>query len=169
MSIRHAVVDSPLDELTVVADGDTLIGVYFRGHWPRPPRTTFGPLVEAHTDTLIAETHAQLTEYLTGARTSIEVPVDLRGEGRQRRVWHLLTAIPYGATTTYGELAEQLGDLTARDVGQIVGRNPLSIVVPCHRVVGRNGRLTGYAGGLTRKQRLLALEEPAELRAARLF
>jgi methylated-DNA-[protein]-cysteine S-methyltransferase len=81
-----------------------------------------------------------------------------------------LITIPFGETVTYGELAVSLADgTTAQDAGQAVGRNPLSIVVPCHRVVGRNGQLTGYAGGLKRKQFLLELEEPADVRAARLF
>ncbi len=85
-------------------------------------------------------------------------------------MWDLLATIPYGDTVTYGEIAATLADgTTAQQVGQAVGRNPLSIVVPCHRVVGRNGQLTGYAGGVERKQFLLELEEPAETRAARLF
>ena len=88
----------------------------------------------------------------------------------QQRVWHLLAMIPYGNTVTYGELAAALADgTTAQEVGQAVGRNPVNIIVPCHRVVGKNGQLTGYAGGLNRKQFLLELEEPAEVRAARLF
>ena len=86
----------------------------------------------------------------------------------QRRVWSLLEEIPYGGTTSYGEIAARLGD-TAQAVGKAVGQNPLSIVVPCHRVVGKNGSLTGYAGGLKRKQFLLDLEEPAEVKSARLF
>ena len=112
----------------------------------------------------------QLTDYLAGRRTGIDLPVTLRGTAEQRRVWKLLTAIPYGDTVTYGELAAALADgTTPQEVGQAVGRNPLSIVVPCHRVVGSNGQLTGYAGGLKRKQFLLELEEPADVKAARLF
>jgi methylated-DNA-[protein]-cysteine S-methyltransferase len=85
-------------------------------------------------------------------------------------VWQLLSTIPYGETVTYGELAAALGDgTTAQGVGQTVGRNPLCVVVPCHRVIGRNGQLTGYAGGLERKQFLLELEEPSEVKEARLF
>ena len=95
---------------------------------------------------------------------------ELRGEGLQRRVWDRLTIIPFGDTVTYGDIAAELADgTTAQEVGAAVGRNPISIIVPCHRVVGRNGKLTGYAGGLERKKFLLDLEEPAELRAARLF
>jgi methylated-DNA-[protein]-cysteine S-methyltransferase len=94
----------------------------------------------------------------------------VRGDEFQRRVWSILEDIPYGATSTYGEIAEQLGDRAlAQRVGKAVGQNPLSVVIPCHRVVGKNGSLTGYAGGLKRKQFLLELEEPAEVRTERLF
>ena len=92
------------------------------------------------------------------------------GDARQRRIWGLLGHIGYGQTKTYGELAAELADgTTAYEVGQAVGRNPLSIVVPCHRVVGKDGTLTGYAGGLTRKRFLLDLEEPAPAASGRLF
>lgn len=169
MSIRHTVIDSPLDDLTLVADGDMLIGLYFREHWPRPARNGFGRRVDADTDPLLAEAQTQLRDYLAGTRTTLDLPMDPRGDALQQRVWGRLTAIPYGATMTYGELADTVGGLTAREAGQVVGRNPLSIVIPCHRVVGKAGRLTGYAGGVARKKLLLDLEEPAELRAARLF
>ena len=170
MNIRHSVIDSPLGELTVVADGDALTGVYFRHHWHRPAQDTFGRLVDAQSDVLLAEAGVQLTDYLAGDRADFDLPIALHGDERQHRVWKLLTAIPYGETVTYGELAAALADgTTAQEVGQAVGRNPLCIVVPCHRVVGSNGQLTGYAGGLKRKQFLLELEEPAEVKAARLF
>ena len=170
MNTRHAVIDSPLGELTLVADGDALIGLYFRHHWYRPPTDTFGPLVDAESDGLLADAQAQLNDFLTGDRTDLDLPIALRGDDLQRRVWHRLTTIPYGETVTYGELAGELADgSTAQEVGAAVGRNPISIIVPCHRVVGKNSKLTGYAGGLERKQFLLDLEEPAELRAARLF
>ena len=170
MTTRHAVVDSPLGELTLVADGDALTGVYFRHHCYRPSADTFGPRVDAEADDLLAKAHTQLTDYLAGRRPDFDLPIKLRGDATKRRVWDLLTAIPYGDTVTYGELAAALDDgTTPQEVGQAVGRNPLSIVVPCHRVVGRNGQLTGYAGGLERKQHLLELEEPAEVKAARLF
>jgi methylated-DNA-[protein]-cysteine S-methyltransferase len=167
---RHAVIDSPLGELTLVADGAALIGLYFRHHWYRPSADTFGPRVDAGSDALLAESHAQLDDYLTGGRMEFDLPTALRGDGLQRRIWDRLTTIPYGETVTYGELAAELADgSTAQEVGAAVGRNPLSIVIPCHRVVGKDGKLTGYAGGLERKKFLLDLEEPAEVRAARLF
>ncbi|WP_123028099.1 methylated-DNA--[protein]-cysteine S-methyltransferase [Mycolicibacterium stellerae] len=170
MTTRHAAMDSPLGELTLVADGAALIGVYFRHHWYRPTADTFGEWVDAGSDALLAESQAQLEAYLTGDRTEFDLPTALRGDGVRRRVWDRLTTIPYGQTVTYGEIAEELADgTTAQEVGAAVGRNPLSIVIPCHRVVGKDGKLTGYAGGLERKKFLLDLEEPAEVRAARLF
>jgi methylated-DNA-[protein]-cysteine S-methyltransferase len=170
MNTRHAVTNSPLGELTLVADDDALTGVYFRHHWHRPAEATFGPRVGAESDAVLARAEAQLTDYLAGDRHGFDLPVRLRGDEAQHRVWQLLTTIPYGETVTYGELAAALADgTTAQEVGQAVGRNPLSVIVPCHRVVGRNGQLTGYAGGLKRKQFLLELEEPSEVKAARLF
>ena len=170
MNTRHAVIDSPLGELTLVADGDALTGLYFRHHWYRPNPDTLGPRVDADSDPLLAKARTQVADYLAGDRNDFDLPIALSGDDPHRRVWHLLTAIPYGDTVTYGELATTLADgTTAQEVGQAVGRNPLCIVVPCHRVVGRNGQLTGYAGGLKRKQFLLELEEPVELKAARLF
>jgi methylated-DNA-[protein]-cysteine S-methyltransferase len=170
MNTRHAVIDSPLGELTVVAYGGALTGVYFRHHWRRPAAETFGPRVDADSDTVLAEARRQLTDYLAGDRHDFDLPISLRGDDAKQRVWALLTSIPFGETVTYGELAAALADgTTAQEVGQAVGRNPLSIIVACHRVVGRNGQLTGYAGGLKRKQFLLELEEPSEVKAARLF
>ncbi|MGX9792282.1 methylated-DNA--[protein]-cysteine S-methyltransferase [Mycobacterium sp. MMS18-G62] len=170
MNTRHAVIDSPLGELTLVADGETLTGLYFRHQWYRPSRDTFGARVDADSDALLAKAKAQVTDYFAGARNDFDLPIRLRGDDAQRRVWQLLATIPYGETVTYGELATTLADgTTAQEVGQAVGRNPLCIVVPCHRVVGKQGQLTGYAGGLKRKQFLLELEEPVEAQAARLF
>ncbi|RDH75830.1 methylated-DNA--[protein]-cysteine S-methyltransferase [Mycolicibacterium moriokaense] len=170
MNTRHALIDSPLGELTLVADGDALVGLYFRHHWYRPPADGLGARVEARADALLATVQARLDEYLAGSRTEFDLPTTLRGDDSQRQIWKRLSAIPYGQTITYGELADELADgSTAQQVGAAVGRNPVSIVVPCHRVVGKNGKLTGYAGGLHRKQFLLDLEEPAEAREARLF
>ena len=170
MNTRHAVIDSPLGELALVAADDALTGLYFRHHWYRPADDTLGPRVDAESDELLERAEAQLTDYLAGDRTDFDLPIAVRGDAAQRRVWRLLTTIPYGETVTYGELAATLADgTTAQEVGQAVGRNPLSIIVPCHRVVGKNGQLTGYAGGLKRKQFLLELEESSEVKAARLF
>jgi methylated-DNA-[protein]-cysteine S-methyltransferase len=170
MNTRHAVIETALGDLTLVANGHALTGLYFPHHWHRPPTDAFGPLVDAESDALLAEVQAQLADFLAGGRIHFDLPVTLHGDDLQRRVWDRLTTIHYGKTVTYGELAAELADgSTAQEVGAAVGRNPLSIVVPCHRVVGKNGKLTGYAGGLERKKFLLDLEEPAELRAARLF
>ncbi len=170
MNTRYATIDSPLGDLTLVADDDALIGVYFPHHWYRPKTHTLGPRVEAESDALFTMARTQLTEYLAGDRTDFDLSVAPRGDELEQRVWKMLTATPYGETITYGELAAALADgTTAQKVGQAVGRNPLCIVVPCHRVIGKNGQLTGYAGGLKRKQFLLELEEPADVKAARLF
>ena len=170
MNTRHAVIDSRLGELTLVADGDALTGLYFRHHWYRPAEETFGPRVDADSDALLAKARTQLIDYLAGRTQGFSLPTRLNGNAAQQRVWQLLSSVPYGETVTYGELAAALADgTTAQAVGQAVGRNPVCVVVPCHRVVGRNGQLTGYAGGLNRKQLLLELEEPSEVKAARLF
>lgn len=170
MNTRHAVIDSPLGEITLVAEDDALTGLYFRHHWYRPAEETLGPRVNAESDELLATAQMQLKDFLAGRRRGFNLPTRLNGNKAQQRVWHLLSTIPHGETITYGELAAAMADgTTAREVGQSVGRNPLSIIVPCHRVIGKNGRLTGYAGGLKRKQLLLELEEPSDVKAARLF
>jgi methylated-DNA-[protein]-cysteine S-methyltransferase len=170
MHTRHTVIDSPLGELTLVADGDALTGVYFRHHWHPPTADTLGRYVQPDVDDVFRCGADQLSEYFAGERTAFDVPIALIGEPGQRRVWDLLRDIRYGQTTTYGELATTLADgSTAYDVGQVVGRNPLSIIVPCHRVVGKNGAITGYAGGLTRKRFLLDLEAPVPAAVGRLF
>jgi methylated-DNA-[protein]-cysteine S-methyltransferase len=170
MHTRHTVIDSPLGELTLVADGDALTGVYFRHHWHPPTADALGMSVEPVVDEPLRCAAEQLREYFAGERTQFDVPIVLDGEPRQRRVWELLPDIGYGEMITYGELAATLADgSTAYEVGQAVGRNPLSIIVPCHRVVGKNGALTGYAGGLKRKRFLLDLEAPVPAAAGRLF
>lgn len=170
MTARHTVIDSPLGELTLVADEGVLTGVYFRHHWHPPTAEALGEYVEPAADELFRRTGEQLGEYLAGERTQFDLPVALVGDPRRRRIWDRLVDIDYGQTKTYGELAAELADgTTAYEVGQAVGRNPLSIVVPCHRVVGKDGALTGYAGGLKRKRFLLDLEEPAPAVAGKLF
>lgn len=110
---------------------------------------------------MLEQIATQLHHYLEGDRAAFDVPVSLRGNAFQLRVWELLETIPFGETTTYGTLAGQLGDRTlARAVGRAVGQNPVSVIVPCHRVVASDGALTGYAGGLERKRLLLSLEAP---------
>jgi methylated-DNA-[protein]-cysteine S-methyltransferase len=165
MSTTHTTIDSPLGELILVAEDETLSGVYFPGHWTRPDPATFGTRSERR----LEQVEQQLAEYFAGERTSFELPTAVTGSAFQRQVWALLHEIPYGQTTTYGEIARELGGPTlARKVGNAVGHNPLSVIVPCHRVVGSDGKLTGYAGGLERKRFLLDLEGAAD-RAPSLF
>lgn len=156
MSTTYTVAGSPVGHLTLVADDGSLTGLYFRQHWYRPDPASFG----ARDGAGFGDVTAQLGEYFAGHRTEFDLPLDPRGDEFQHRVWTLISRIPYGQTASYGELAKQLGDgVLAKDVGQAVGRNPLSVIVPCHRVVGKDGQLTGYAGGLARKRFLLDLEQ----------
>ena len=144
-------VDTPLGELLLVGDEDVLRGVYFAdGRHPQ-----LDGLREA--DEPFAAAREQLAEYFAGERTAFTLALDPPGTAFQRRVWQALQTIPYGTTRAYGALARELGT-APRAVGLANGRNPLSIVVPCHRLVGAAGALTGYGGGLERKEALLALE-----------
>ena len=162
----HTVLDSPIGDLTVVADDGVVIGLYFPHHWTKPDRDAFG----SRDDRGFDEVAAQLKEYFASQRETFDLPMSADGDEFQHRVWEQLARIPYGHRATYGEIAAALGDpRLARDVGAAVGRNPLSILVACHRVVGKNGALTGYAGGLGRKQFLLDLEEPPAAERGQLF
>jgi len=171
MFIRHAILTTnEIDDVVLVATDATITGIYYPHHWTKPDWTTFGEQVDLRDDAVLSEAARQLQEYLRGERTAFDFPTAVHGNAFEERVWALLNQVGFGETTTYGELAEQLGDKRlARMVGQAVGHNPLSIVVGCHRVVGKDGKLTGYAGGLKRKEFLLGLEEPAQLKAGRLF
>jgi methylated-DNA-[protein]-cysteine S-methyltransferase len=152
----HTVVPTALGELTLVRDADALLGLYFPNHWYRPDPVTFGPRRADGFD----EAAGQLGEYLAGQRREFDLALGPRGDEFQQLVWNLVRQVPYGDTVTYGALARRLGgDVTAQQVGAAVGRNPLCIVLPCHRVVGAAGKLTGYAGGLARKRHLLDLEQ----------
>jgi methylated-DNA-[protein]-cysteine S-methyltransferase len=166
MTANHTLVESPIGALTLVAEDGVLTGLYFPHHWYRPDPATFGPRAEHGFD----EVRAQLAEYFAGERQRFDLPLRAAGDEFQRRVWALLDRIEPGQTTTYGELAAELGDpALAREVGAAVGRNPLCIVVPCHRVLGKGGKLTGYAGGLARKRFLLELERTDAPLAGTLF
>ena len=161
MTTTHTIMDSPIGDLTLVGVDGALRALYFPGHWTRPDRAGFGE----RRDRGFEVVQEQLAEYFAGERTTFELSTSRAGDGFQRNVWGLIERIPYGETTTYGELGRELGDVAlARAVGGAVGHNPLSIIVPCHRVVGRDGRLTGYAGGLDRKRFLLELEAPQPAR-----
>ncbi|MFJ8110678.1 methylated-DNA--[protein]-cysteine S-methyltransferase [Streptomyces sp. NPDC096132] len=157
----HSVIDSPYGPLTLVADDGVLCGLYMTEQRHRPPEESFGP----RDDTLFGETEEQLEAYFKGALKEFTVPLLLDGGTPfQRAVWDQLRKIPYGETRSYGELAEFLGNPGAsRAVGLANGKNPIGIIVPCHRVVGANGSLTGYGGGLDRKRRLLDFENGTAL------
>ncbi|WNF30442.1 methylated-DNA--[protein]-cysteine S-methyltransferase [Streptomyces sp. C11-1] len=152
---RHTVVDSPYGPLTLVATDGVLSALYMTDQRHRPPQEAFGvPDPEP-----FGEAIRQLAAYFAGELTTFELPLCLDGTPFQRSVWAELLKIPYGETRTYGELAENLGKPGAsRAVGLANGKNPVGIIVPCHRVIGASGSLTGYGGGLDRKQRLLAFE-----------
>jgi methylated-DNA-[protein]-cysteine S-methyltransferase len=158
----HTALATRLGNVTVVRQDGALSGLYFPRHWPRPDHAAFG----ARTDEGFEDIARQLGEYLAGERSAFELPLNVKGAEFDRRVWELIADVPYGATTTYGELARRLGTGTdPRDVGAAVGRNPLCIVIPCHRVIGSTGKLTGYAGGLDRKRSLLEIEGARALQA----
>ena len=148
--------DTPLGRLSLVASDRGLCGVYFPQHKGAPAVTGD----ERPDHPALRAACQQLSEYFLGQRREFDVPLAPEGTAFQQRVWSQLRAIPFGETRGYGDLATQLGQPTAsRAVGLANGRNPLSIIVPCHRVIGRDGSLTGYAGGLDAKRWLLALEK----------
>ncbi|MEG3626724.1 methylated-DNA--[protein]-cysteine S-methyltransferase [Streptomyces poriticola] len=157
---QHTVLDSPYGPLTLVAEDGVLCGLYMTEQRHRPSEETFGDRDGAP----FAEATEQLEAYFAGELQDFTLRLRLNGTPFQRTVWDRLRAIPYGETRTYGELADALGNPAAsRAVGLANGRNPIGIIVPCHRVIGASGSLTGYGGGLARKQRLLDFErgEPA--------
>lgn len=157
---HHTVIDSPYGPLTLVADDGVLCGLYMTEQRHRPPEESFG----ARDETLFAEAEEQLEAYFSGDLKEFTLELHLNGTPFQRTVWDQLREIPYGETRSYGELAAALGNPSAsRAVGLANGKNPIGIIVPCHRVVGANGSLTGYGGGLDRKRRLLDFECGAAL------
>ena len=159
----HTVVDSPIGTLTLVAAEGVLTGLYMDLQRHRPLEETFG----ARDSTPFTEVIRQLEEYFAASRTEFDVPMTFAGSPFQRTVWAALRDIPYGETESYGQLAERIGRPTAsRAVGLANGRNPISIIVPCHRVVGATGDLTGYGGGLERKRYLLDFERHGCARAS---
>jgi methylated-DNA-[protein]-cysteine S-methyltransferase len=158
---RHkwATLESPLGRLTLFGGPDGISHLYFKGRSPQ---------VSEEAKTEMPEAAAQLDAYFAGRRETFDLHLDLRGTAFHREVWRLLLEIPYGTTSTYGELARQIDDCMyptevepyrhAQLVGAAIGANPIPILIPCHRVIGADGSLTGYLGGLQRKQALLDLE-----------
>lgn len=151
--MRYSTLTTPVGELMLTADDDgALTGVNLPNRHPDPSGWE-------RDDELLADARRQLTEYFAGERSTFDLPLRPVGAPFQLRVWEALLRIPYGETASYGELARELGHPTAaRAVGAANGRNPIAIVVPCHRVIGSDGSLTGYAGGLECKRALLDLE-----------
>lgn len=162
-STRHTIVDTPIGAVTIVGGPAGIQGLYYAEHRPAPDPSRFGDRDDAARG-MLADATAQLRAYLAGERIDFDLPLDHVGTAFQLRVWQALREIPYGETRTYGWIAAQVGQPTAvRAVGLANARNPISIVVPCHRVVGASGRLTGYAGGLACKRALLDLEAGTRL------
>jgi methylated-DNA-[protein]-cysteine S-methyltransferase len=148
--------ESPIGRLLLTSDGSALTGLYMETSRKEPSRVGW---IEDPQVAPLPEAVRQLTEYFAGRRREFDLPLRFEGTPFQQRVWRELTAIPYGETWSYGELAKRINQPSAsRAVGLANGRNPISILVPCHRVIGANGSLTGYGGGLERKRWLLAHE-----------
>ena len=157
MSLFATSIDSPVGPLTLVASDIGLVAVLWQDD--DPLRVRLGPSETRDDHPILREATRQLRGYFAGEVTAFDLPLDLRGTDFQKRVWAALLAIPYGETRSYGAIAHAIGRPEAsRAVGAANGRNPLSIVAPCHRVVGAKGHLTGFAGGLDAKATLLALE-----------
>lgn len=153
----HRMLDTPVGRLTLIATDDGLAAILWENDRPRRVRLSPGRPDADHP--VLVEASRQLEEYFAGRRKRFDLPLDFVGTPFQRRVWRALLTIPFGETRSYAQIAGQLGTpRAARAVGAANGRNPVSIVAPCHRIVGSRGELTGFAGGLAVKARLLALE-----------
>jgi methylated-DNA-[protein]-cysteine S-methyltransferase len=154
--IFYQYMDSPVDPLLLAADEYGLLLIEF--HTPRHPMSRLPDWVEGE-NAILEATRKQLGQYFAGSRKEFDLPLSPRGTPFQQEVWHALATIPYGHTISYAQLAQRVGKPTAmRAVGAANGRNPLPIVLPCHRVIGADGSLTGFGGGLPTKQFLLQLE-----------
>lgn len=154
MTLQYRTMDSPVGLLTLAGRDGKLMHLRMVDQTYEPSREGWQA-----DDTAFGEAVEQLSEYFVGERTEFDLELDMVGTQFQRRVWQALQAIPYGETCSYGEIARQIGSPSAfRAVGLANGHNPIGIIVPCHRVIGANGSLTGYGGGLDRKRALLELE-----------
>ena len=148
---------SPVGRLKLVASEKGLAAILWEND--DPERVRLEPLVEDPSDPILIETERQLASYFAGKLKAFDVPLDFKGTAFQKSVWAALLTIPFGETRSYGDIARQIGQPTAsRAVGAANGKNPISIIAPCHRVIGSTGALTGFAGGLATKERLLGLE-----------
>ena len=163
-AVLYTTIESPLDELLLLGDGVRLYGLVMQAG--RKPRTVQPGWKRE--PTAFADVETQLHEYFTGERTNFELELDPRGTPFQQRIWQALREIPYGETSSYGELAARIGrPSAARAVGAANGANPIAVIIPCHRLIGASGALTGYAGGVDRKQALLELEAGSYAAAGR--
>ncbi|MDB5687231.1 MAG: cysteine methyltransferase [Rhizorhabdus sp.] len=162
MTYVCTIIDSPVGKLTLVASGKGLAAILWEND--DPERVRLSPVVEDVGHPILVETGRQLQAYFAGDLRAFTVPLDFNGTAFQKRVWAALLTIPFGETRSYGEIARQIGHPTAsRAVGAANGRNPISIIAPCHRVIGSTGKLTGFAGGLAAKELLLGLEGQGRL------
>lgn len=158
MSYDYMLMPSPVGQLTLVARHDKLSAILWETE--RANRVRLGELRAADDNPVLLETERQLMEYFAGRRDRFELELEFTGTDFQKQVWRALLTIPFGETRSYSQIAQQIGNPSAvRAVGAANGRNPISIIAPCHRVIGASGGLTGFAGGLEAKQYLLALEE----------
>jgi len=157
MTYAHMIFPSPVGALTLVASEKGLAAILWEND--RPGRVRLGEMVEDRGHPVLVETANQLRAYFAGTLTSFTVPLDVAGTDFQKSVWQALLTIPFGETRSYAQIARQIGRPGAvRAVGAANGRNPVSIIAPCHRVIGSNGAMTGFAGGLEAKALLLRLE-----------
>lgn len=165
MTYQYKLMPSPVGELTLVARDGKLSAILWEVE--RANRVRLGELIEANDSPMLRETERQLKEYFAGTRNQFELELDFAGTDFQKQVWQALLTIPFGETRSYSQIAEQIGNPKAvRAVGAANGRNPISIIAPCHRVVGASGGLTGFAGGLEAKQYLLTLEDRSQAKMA---
>ncbi|QQC66846.1 methylated-DNA--[protein]-cysteine S-methyltransferase [Paraburkholderia ginsengisoli] len=163
MAYEFKVIASPVGELKLVASDGKLVAVLWEND--RPNRVRLGEMREADDNPVLMEAARQLDEYFRGTRTRFELDTEFVGTAFQKKVWNALLTIPFGETRSYRDIATQIGNSRAtRAVGAANGRNPLSIVAPCHRVIGSSGDLTGFAGGLHRKAALMEIEGSARRR-----
>jgi len=162
MTYSYTIFPSPVGTLKLVASDRGLAAILWEND--DPDRVRLGAMSERPDHPVLAETTRQLTDYFAGERTSFDLPLDFQGTDFQKSVWAALLTIPFGETRSYAEIARQVGRPTAfRAVGAANGKNPISIVAPCHRVIGTNGSMTGFAGGIEGKKYLLELEGASTL------
>jgi len=163
----YKIVDSPVGKLTLVATDDGLAAILWEND--RPRRVPLSVAGEARNHPVLVDAARQLEQYFAGKRTAFDLKLDIAGTEFQRKVWSALLTIPYGETRSYSQIAKQIGHPdAARAVGAANGRNPISIIAPCHRVIGSTGKLIGFGGGLAAKAHLLSLEGALSMSVAQL-